>query len=302
MAIYDPGYIGTTANRVTLNDFDASPLFRVRSEQPQSRDVRELDIPIPFENGISDFRTLLGEVAYIIEGTMYPGDEAEFDSGLRQLTKVASLEVAQDDNLSDNGYVPYAWTESNGNQKQLFVKVLWVDRKKTTRQGLVLPFKFVCKVKDPTIYGVTLKSATTEGIDPTTTSGAALYDFSYPIVYGASTYSVSSTATNDGSIPVFPVSITVNGPVNVPKITNETTGEYIEINTNLNTDSDVLIISYDKDTLIAEKNGVSVLSAVTAGNTWFKLQPGGNEISLSGSSIGSGAYVEVTFRDAYPLS
>jgi hypothetical protein len=241
-------------------------------------------------------------MAYIIEGTMYPNDEGEYDDGIESLTKVASLEIAQDDALSDDGYVPYVWTEGGGSQKQLFVKVLYLDRQKNTRQGLVLPFRFVCKVKDPTIYGATLKTATTQGVDPSTSSGSALYSFEYPIIYGASTYSVTNTATNNGNLPVYPVSVTVNGPVNNPIVTNVTTGEYIKFSTNLASSSNVLVITYDKDSLSAAVDGNSVLNTKDSGTTWFKIQPGGNEISLSGSSIGSGAYVEVKYRDGYPLS
>lgn len=299
MAIYDSGYIGTTANRVTLNDFTQTPIFRLISRAPQRRDIRELDIPIPFENGISDFETLTGKYVYTIDGTMYPGGESEYDEGLRALRKVASLEVSQDDALSDDGYVPYKWTDAGGD-KVLFVKVLYVQIIEDTRKGLVQPFRFICKVKDPTIYTEDLATASTITSDPTTASGSAIYSFSYPIIFGASTYSVTSTATNTGDLPVYPATIKVVGPVNNPTITNTTTGESILVTTNLSSTSNILLINYGKDFLSVEKDGVNVLDQTSG--TFFKLQPGGNEITLSGSSIGSGAYVEVTYRSGWPLS
>lgn len=299
--IYDTGFIGTTANRIEFNDYDTTPLYRLISRAPQRRQVRELDIPIPFENGISDFETLLGQYAYIIDGTMYPGSESEYDSGLRTLRKVASLDLSQNDNLSDDGYVPYIWTDFTG-QKQVFVKVMYVQIIEDTRKGLVQPFRFICKVKDPTIYGVTVKVADTSSSDPTTSSGTAIYPFSYPIIYGASTYSVTSEANNAGDLPVYPVSIVVRGPVNSPKITNTTTGEFIQVNTNLASTSNFLRISYDKDSLSVEADGVSVLDDVTAASTYFKIQTGGNDLQLTGSSIGSGAYLQLSYRDGLPLS
>lgn len=301
MAIYDTGYLGTTANRLTFNDFTSTPIFRLISRAPQRRETRELDIPVPFESGISDFETLLGQYSYVIDGVMYPGSESEFDSGLRTLRKVASLDLSQNDNLSDDGYVPYIWTDYSG-QKQVFVKVMYVQIVEDTRKGLVQPFRFICKVKDPVIYGTSLKVADTSSSNPTTSSGTALYPFKYPIIFGASTYSVSSNANNAGDIPTYPVSITINGPTNTPKVINTTTGEYIEVNTNLATSSNVLRISYDKDSLSVEADGVSVINNVTAASTYFKLQPGGNQIELTGSSIGSGSYVQLSYRDAYPLS
>jgi len=301
MAIYDAGYIGTTANRVTLNDFTQTPIYRLISRAPQRRQVRELDIPVPFEMGVSDWETLLGQYAYTLDGIMYPGSESEYDSGLRALRKVASLEIAQDDNLSDNGYVPYVWTDYSG-QKQVFLKVMYVQIVEDTRKGLVQPFRFICKIKDPTIYGITTKVADTSSSDPTTSSGTAEFPFQYPVIYGASTYSVSSNALNNGDLPTCPVAITVRGPVNKPKISNTTTGEYIEVDVNLASTSNFLRIAYDKDSLSVEVDGVSKLNEVSEGSTYFKIQPGGNDISLTGTSIGSGGYVQLSYRDAFPLS
>lgn len=301
MAIYDIGYLGTTANRITFNSYGTTPLYRLISRAPQRRQVRELDIPVPYEMGVSDWETLLGQYAYTIDGIMYPGSESEYDSGIRSLRKVASLELAQDDNLSDDGYVPYIWTDFSG-QKQVFVKVMYVQIIEDTRKGLVQPFRFICKIKDPTIYGVTTKTADTSSSDPTTSSGTAIHPFSYPIIYGASTYSVSSEANNAGDIPVYPVSIVVRGPVNSPKITNVTTGEFIQVNTNLASTSNFLRINYDKDSLSVEKDGVSVLDDVTEESTFFKIQTGGNDLQLTGSSIGSGSYLQLSYRDGFPLS
>ncbi len=300
MSIYLDSSLGTEDNKVVFNDYSASPVYRIQTRQPQRRSIRELDIPIPFESGISDFETLIGQTVYVIEGTMYPGSESEHASGLARLRKIASLELQQDDILSDDGYVPYQWEEATGD-KLLFVKVLYVQLVESTRQGLVQPFRLICKVKDPTIFGATLKTASTAGAEPSTSTGAAVYSFAYPIVFGASVFSVTSDATNSGDLPVYPIAINVTGPVNSPKISNTTTGEYIEVTTNVGVGEE-LAIAYDKDSLVVTKEGVSVLNLVTSASTYFKLQPGNNPIELTGSSIGDGAFVSVTYRDAYPLS
>lgn len=299
MAIYDQSTLGTSANQITFNDYSSTPVYRVISRAPQRRDVRELDIPIPFESGISDFETLLGKYVYVLDGIMYPGGESEYDSGLAALRKLASLDIQQDDPLSDDGYVPYVFSEFS-QDKQIFMKVLYVQVPESTRKGLVQPFRLICKIKDPVIYGSTIKIASTQGTDPSTTSGSGIYPFSYPIVFGASTYSVTSAATNTGDLPVYPLSITVYGPVNTPVITNDTTGESIRVEENLGSSSNILRISYDKDSLTSTVDGVNVLGSTSG--TFFKLRPGPNEITLTGSSIGSGAYVEVTYRDGWPLS
>lgn len=299
MSIYSSSYLGTATNRITFNGTDF-PIYRVQNRRPQQRQIRDLDIPVPFENGISDFETLIGKTAYIIEGTMYPGGESEYDDGLRRLRKLASLEIAQDDALADGGYVPYVFDEYE-RSKQIFMKVLYVDCPESTRKGLVQPFRLVCKIKDPTIYGATLKQASTGEAAFGTASGTAIYPFQYPIIYGASTASVSVDANNIGDVPVYPVSINIKGPVSSPRITNTTTGEYIQVGVNLATSSNELIIAYDKDSLIVTLDGVSVINQVTTGSTYFKIPPGSNIFSLTGSSISDGSYAVVSFYDGYSL-
>lgn len=300
MSIYASSQIGTATNRIVFNEYGSFPLYRVISRAPQRRQIRELDIPIPFESGISDFETLIGQSAYVIEGIMYPGGESDYDLGLRALRKLASLDVSQEDVLADDGYVSYLFTEFN-TTKQIFVKVLYVDIPENTRKGLVQPFRLICKVKDPTIYGGTTKVADTSPASFGVATGTAIYPIIYPIIFGASTSSVTTNADNVGDIPVYPISINVHGPVNAPKVTNETTGEYVQVNTNLSTVNDTLVISYDKDSLRVEVNGNSVLNLVTTGSTFFKLQPGGNIISLTGSSISSGSFATLSFLDGFGL-
>lgn len=300
MSIYAESQLGTANNIVYFNRVTDFPVFRVISRQPQRRQIRDLDIPVPFENGISDFETLIGQTAYVIEGIMYPGTESQYDEGLRQLRKLASLDFSQSDVLSDEGYVPYLFNEYN-TTKQIFMKVLYVDVPENTRKGLVQPFRLVCKVKDPTIFGGTLKQASTGQASFTTATGTAIFPHTLPLIFGASTSSVSSAATNEGDIAVYPVSINIYGPVNAPKITNSATGEFIQVNTNLASSSNQLVIAYDKDSLSVEADGVNVLDDVTTTSTWFKLQPGTNILTLTGSSISSGAYATVSYYDGFAL-
>jgi phage-related protein len=64
---------------------------------------------------------------------------------------------------------------------------------------------------------------------------------------------------------------------------------------------DQLVIAYDKDSLTVELNGVSVVNRVTAASDYFKLQPGSNTITLTGTSIGDGSYATLTYRSGWPL-
>lgn len=301
MSLYEPATIGTATNAIVFNSTASRPYYRLQSRAPQRRQLRDLDIPVPFENGIMDFETLTGQYTYVIQGTMYPASESDSDAGLAALRKLASLEISQDDPLSDDGYVPYVWQEAS-RSKQLFLKVLYVNVTDNVKKGLIKDFTLICKIKDPTIYGEDLELASTGEADPTAT-GSAVHEFTYPVVYGATLLNVSQDALNEGDLPVYPVGITVYGPVTNPKITNTATGEFIEFsNTTLSSQSDILSIAYDKDSLAVTLNGVNYLHLITNASTYFKLQPGSNVVQLSGASVGSGAYLTVSYRDGWPLA
>jgi len=303
MSVYTPAKLGEADNQVLLNTYTTDPVYRITARAASKWQIRQQDLPVPFESGSDDFLTLLGESAYIITGKMYPSSEQAYDEGLNALRTVASLDVEQADPASAEGYVPYTWGDSDGNfSKQIFVKPLYCQIAETTKQGFVQPFTIYCKVNDPTIYSGVVKVATTQTSNVSVTTGAAVFAIAFPVIFGATLLAVSSTAQNNGTMAGYPASIQVFGPVNVPKITNTTTGEYIQININMTSGSDVLTIIYGKDLYSVVFNGTSVINDIITGSTLFKLKPGGNIISLTGSSVSTNAYAQVNYYDTYPLA
>lgn len=302
MSVYTKAKLGESDNQILLNDTSSDPYYRVRARTANKWQIRQQDLPIPFESGSSDFETLIGDAAHIIVGTMYPSSETKYDAGLVALRTIGSLDFNQNDPSSDIGYIPYIWGDASGDySKQIFIKPLYVDIAETTSQGYVQPFTIISKIKDPTIYGVD-KSASTQAANFSQTTGAMVLSVAFPVVIGSTSFTVSSTATNDGSIASYPTSIVVHGPVNVPKITNTATGEYIKVNCNLTTTADVLTITYDKDTFTIDLNGISQIQNLASDSTLFKIQPGTNVISLTGTSVSTSAYAVVNYRDSYPLA
>ena len=301
MSIYGVATLGESDNLLTFNDFTLDPVYRALARSASKFQIRQQDLPVPFESGSSDFLTLLGDTSYIIQGKMYPASENSYDLGLIKLRTVASLDINQDDVLSDEGYVPYIWQDFS-NKKQIFMKPLYVELSETTKQGFVQPFMILAKIKDPTIYQAVLQEASTGSANFTTSTGSALYPFGYGIAYGANLASVTADANNVGTIPVYPLTVTVNGPVTNPVVTNLATGEAIEVDVTLSSGTDQLNITYDKDTLDINLNGVSVINKLTTASVLFKIHPGSNTIQLSGASVGNGAVCQVDFYGGWPLS
>lgn len=303
MAVYEKAKLGEADNQIVFNDFTLDPVYRALARSATRFQLESQDLPIPFESGISDFQTLIGETDFIIQGVMYPGSETSYDSGLNALRTVCSLDVEQADPASDKGYVPYTWGDASGDySKQIFVKPLYLMTQENTRQGYVLPFRIYCKVKDPTIFSGTTKVATTQSANFSQTTGSAVFSVAFPVVFGSTLFSVSATAQNNGTQSGYPASIVVHGPVNVPKVTNGATGEFIKVNCNMTSSSDVLTITYDKDTFTIDLNGTSQIQNLSTDSTLFKIKPGANVISLTGTSVSTNAYAVCNYYDYYPLS
>lgn len=300
MSIYRESELGTSNNSITFNELGVYPYYRMKQRQPTRREITEFDIKLPEGIGDADYQTHIGKTYLILAGTMYPKDEATYDEGRRLLRKLASLEIQQADADSDAGYVPYKWTESEGIDKQLFVKVLYVDLPESSSNGLKQPFRLLCKIKYPVIFGQTTVTATL-GSSTATTSGSSNLPFTLPRAIGLTTYSSNGSFNNAGDTPTFPT-ITVFGPISTPRVTNSTTGEYIEVATSLATASDSLIINYDADTLSITVAGNTVMSSLTSTSTLFKLRSGINNLSLTGATVGTGAYATVAALPAWSLS
>ena len=296
--IFDPSTLGTSNNSITFNDDTAEIYYRLKNRVPQRREIREFDIPLQENTGIADFQSFIGKTLFLLEGTMYPDDENAFHEGRRALRKLASLAIEQDDADSDYGYVPYKWTEDE--DKQLFMKIVYVDLPENSKQGIKQPFRIFAKVKYPVIFSQTA-TTTTIGDSSATTSGNSDLPFVLPVVLGASTYSSNRSITNSGDLPTYPTFV-IYGPVNRPRITNNTTGEYIEVDVNLATGSDTLTINYDQDSFVIDQNSGSVISDLTSGSTLFKINSGTVSLTLTGTSVGTGAYATASIYSAWPLS
>lgn len=297
MAIFDNFTIGTPSNFISFNDENTDPYFRVTRRYPTRRELREFDIALPESSGIADYQTFIGKEYMIFEGKMYPNSETTFHSGRETIRKLASLTVEQNDPNSDYGYVPFKWTENV--LKQLMIKIEYVDMQESTAQGLIQPFRLLCKVKYPAITSQSTKTIVLTA--DTMVGGGAVYPMTYPAIFGSSTNSANGTLTNSGDMDAYPT-ITINGPINHPRITNVTTGEYIELGVNLPTSSDTATLNYDADSVSVIALNANAYALLTSGSTLFKIKPGANALTLSGTSISTGAAVNVSCLDTWPLS
>ena len=111
------------------------------------------------------------------------------------------------------------------------------------------------------------------------------YDRTYNLEYGGG--SAGATVVNSGNVTTYPV-ITISGPITDPTISNQTTGQYITVNTTL-TVADVLIIDLYEKTITL--NGSAARNLLVGNSQWFGCAPGNTVISFTGSGTTIGTTV-----------
>lgn len=316
MILFDSFTLGTDNNKISFNDDATTPYFRARSFNPSRRDLKEFEGQLPEGSGINDTQSYVSKMYIVIEGTMYPDDENDYHSGMEDLRKLSSLDVEQTDSLSDGGYVPIRFSDSV--QKQIYVKVVYVDMPQSTRGGLKQQFRLLCKVKYPAVFSVNSHSVNLTATSiaqlggatipayvpmsiPSADGGTTTFPVTFPVVFGATSSQGAGPVINNGDLPSYPT-ISIYGPLSRPKVTNVSTGEYIELDVTLASSSNSATITYDQDSLTVVSDNTNVYGKLTSGSTLFKLKPGENNLVFSGSSVGTGANVTVTWFDTWPIS
>jgi hypothetical protein len=305
--IYDVFTLGSTTNYITFND-DTDPDYYLRAQKRfvSDREIRQFDSVVPDEMGIVDYQTLVGRSYFVIEAKVYPiSGETALYGAMEKIRKVCNPKISQDDADSDTGYVLLKYTEG-GDSKQLRVKPIKVDIPETIKGSHTPVVKIWCKVRYPFIEAQTANSVT---LTPVVAAGTGIQIPSTGLLIptggvsiGADTGGASQSIINGGDYKAYPV-ITFQSTIVNPKLTNTTTGKYVEFTYNVNTGTVTVTMDYDGVTA-THSDGTNMLGYLTAGSDLegFCIEPGANALTLTASTLGSGATCTVSCRDTWPLS
>lgn len=102
---------------------------------------------------------------------------------------------------------------------------------------------------------------------------------------------------NKGDVET-PVRIEFKGPATHPRVTNQTTGEYVQVNRQLLA-GDVLIIATDFGAKRVEINGQNAFNWIDLGSTFWQLEVGDNIIEYSSDDPVEPAAVSISYRNRY---
>lgn len=123
--------------------------------------------------------------------------------------------------------------------------------------------------------------------------------WSEPLPMGVFDMTRTRQISNDGDAAVgMIVSIAAQGEVRNPALYNNLTGQFIGLTDTLAAGDEVVINTIRGQKSIT-KNGVNVLSNLTAGSTWLQLEVGNNVLLIDADSGASEMYFAITFKQAY---
>jgi hypothetical protein len=110
----------------------------------------------------------------------------------------------------------------------------------------------------------------------------------------------TQTITTTGNWNVYPT-FSISGAITNPKITNNTTGQFIEFTGTIGAATFYVInLSYGAKTVVDNSNVNQISKVTPASNlaTW-SLVPGNNVIAITGSSVGGTAQSTFNFNDRF---
>jgi hypothetical protein len=120
------------------------------------------------------------------------------------------------------------------------------------------------------------------------------------VIYTTANFNGTQTITTTGNWNVFPFDISISGAVTNPKITNVTTGQFIEFTGTISSGTAYIInLSYGKKTVVDNSNVNQISKVTPASNlaTW-SLVPGNNVIAITGTAVSS-AQGSFNFNDRF---
>lgn len=111
--------------------------------------------------------------------------------------------------------------------------------------------------------------------------GKFTFPFTFPVQFG--TEGDITTLTNDGDTAT-PVTISIQGPIDRPIIENRTTGEYIQINTEITPEEVLYIDTNPQNKRVEIHRGNQIIKAMgyfDFGGDFWQLEPGDNDIRFT---------------------
>lgn len=241
----------------------------------------------PGEHGAFVSNLLYGDRRITLEGLIFADSIATYELRRRALEEMLSVK------RDSNGVpIPKVLKFKTMDDKSLRVNVHPASKPKIDVTNLTNGRFLIDLITED--YVVEDQSLTEESLTPPT-GGGVIYPVIYPIIF-ASASGGSQSIVNDGNAEAWPI-ITLDGPLNTPRIFNQTLGREIVLNMTLATGAQIIIDMKNKT--IIQGGITNQIDKKTGTSRWWWLDPGSNLIIFSTASTGDTGTCKVGFRDAY---
>lgn len=258
-----------------INDFTTDPdNFIALQDYPEMDvDIKNAESEKEGQHGIWDFYSFYGKRTITFSGVIVGETEGDVETLKQELNNVFSLPVLPAS--GNDGTVTIAWTDANSDSFQVEGKIYRAIRfSRSLKQKLRLSFLVTVKCPSPFILGDTLniESGTRGYRNVTWTLPTVL-----PLVTGLDYYN-KLTISSAGSVMADSV-IRLNGEsggITNPKITNITTGAFMQVETTI---ADGHWIEMDSEAgTIVDQDGNDLSALVTSDSNFVLISGGDNDL------------------------
>lgn len=264
---------------ITINDHtDPLNFIALQAYPTMELDVRVDERPKEGQHGIWDFFSYYGKRVITFEGVIIGEDEEAVTTIKDTLMNVVNF--PSQPTSSDDGTVVISWTDPRGRDVQIDAKIsAYPSTSRDLGDKMRLDFQLIFKAPSPEIVSQSVIEV--DGIRGYT-RGDFMVPFEVPFTLGVD-YVNKFNVENEGSVIADVVYRLYGGAhyaITNPRITNVTTGEFMQVDTSL-ADGTKYVEINTKDGTVLDQDGVDLSGSVHAGSSFPKLAVGSNDIFYS---------------------
>lgn len=260
---------------MTFNDFDSASFIALQAYPTFDLEVRNDEIAKEGQHGTWDFFSFYGKRLIIFEGVILGETEAQVQALKDQLSLVCLLPLQP--TSADDGTIVISWTDPLGRDVQTEAKVSTAIRfNRKMRETYRLDFILTLKSPNPVIEAQEVTEI--EGVRGYPLSGLML-PFELPALLAETLINKVEVENVGSAVADMTVRLygSANRENNNPRITNVTTGEFMQINVTLADETEYVEINTRNGTIL-DQDGADLSGDLETGSTFVRLQPGVNEL------------------------
>lgn len=269
---------------VTFNDHSTPNFIALQTYPTFDLEVRNDEIAKEGQHGTWDFFSFYGKRLVIFEGVIVGENEAEVQTLKDALQLVTMLPLQP--TSGDDGTVIIKWTDSLDREVQTEAKISSPIRYgRPLQQGYRLDFLLTLKSPNPQIESQELTEV--DGVRGYPLSGLSL-PFSLPTLLSESLINKFQVENEGNTLADTVIRLygSANRVNNNPRITNLTTGQFMQVNVELTDETEFVVIDTRAGSIL-DQDGADLSGSLEVGSTFVRLQPGVNElIYLTNESVG----------------